>query len=84
MFKLIVKCGGLGGLKTQPNQCPTLQPGASVVAIVVLLLAAFLMPYLNTGYTSNDDMVLAYTPYSGFVQIARDQGRVCFMSLLGL
>ena len=59
-------------------------PSASVVAIVALLLVSFLLPYLNTGYAANDDMQNVSLPYSRFVQMASDQGRLFFLTLHGL
>ena len=69
-------------LLTQES-CSLLSSGASIVAAVALLLVSFLLPYLNTGYTTNDDMLNAYFPYSGFVQYAHVEGRFFFMSLHG-
>lgn len=66
------------------NSSSAILPGAGVVAVVALLLVSFLLPYLNTGYATNDDMQNVSRPYSHFVQIASDQGRLFFMTLHGL
>lgn len=58
-------------------------PGASVVALVAILLATFLLPYLNTGYATNDDMENATLSYSHYVQRAGEHGRIFFMTLHG-
>ncbi len=59
-------------------------PGAGIVAVVVLLLVSFLLPYLNTGYTTNDDMHNAVISHSCFVQLSKFAGRFFFVSLHGL
>ncbi len=58
-------------------------PGASVVALVAILLATFLLPYLNTGYATCDDMQNATLSYSDFVERAAEHGRVFYMTLHG-
>jgi len=59
-------------------------PDASIAAAVALLLFTFLLPYLNTGYATNDDMIIAYHPYNGYVEWAKAQGRLYLMSLHAL
>ncbi|MBI5686318.1 MAG: hypothetical protein HZC54_14690 [Verrucomicrobia bacterium] len=89
-----MKRGSSTDLKTTPAQSePALlpqasraafMPSASIAAAVGLLLFTFLLPYLNTGYATNDDMIIAYHPYSGYVEWARAQGRLYLMSLHAL
>ncbi|MBF0245794.1 MAG: hypothetical protein HQL31_11090, partial [Planctomycetes bacterium] len=50
-----------------------------------LLLFSFLFPYLNAGYTSNDDMLNALSTREDFINYyAPSQGRLYFLSLHGL
>jgi len=52
--------------------------------LLLLLICTTLFPYINTGYTTNDDMSNALIDYSDFINFAKNQGRYHFMSLHGL
>lgn len=52
--------------------------------LLLILIFLSLFPYINTGYTTNDDMWNALINYDDFVRFAKNQGRYHFMSLHAL